>query len=160
MLSEFTWLQFQKVCELRQFLITLNFHKKMSITPANNYTAYKNTEVRKFIWNDILVYYCTWFYKNLYLQTKNICATCHQHCPWEVHNLKNNNRTSLVLSWLRTHLPMQGTWVQSLVQDFTWHRATKPENPQAPRACALRQEKSRRWEAQASQQRAVPACRN
>ena len=71
MLSEFTWLQFQKVWELRQFLITLDFHKNISITPANNHAAYKNTGVRKFIWNDILVYYCTWFYKNLYLHSDN-----------------------------------------------------------------------------------------
>ena len=37
------------------------------------------------------------------------------------------SRTSLVAHWLRIHLPMQGTWVQSLVQeDPTCHRATKP----------------------------------
>ncbi|XP_059983228.1 protein N-terminal glutamine amidohydrolase isoform X1 [Lagenorhynchus albirostris] len=35
--------------------------------------------------------------------------------------------TSLVAQWLRIHLPMQWTWVQSLVQeDLTCHRATKP----------------------------------
>ena len=35
--------------------------------------------------------------------------------------------TSLVMQWLRIHLPMQGTWVQALVQeDLTCHRATKP----------------------------------
>ena len=35
--------------------------------------------------------------------------------------------TSLVAQWIRIHLPMQGTWVQSLVQeDSTCHKATKP----------------------------------
>ena len=36
-------------------------------------------------------------------------------------------RTSLVVQWLRIHLPMQETWVQSLVwEDSTCHRAAKP----------------------------------
>ena len=36
-------------------------------------------------------------------------------------------RTSLVVQWLRIHLPMQGTWVESLVpEDFTSLRATNP----------------------------------
>ena len=36
-------------------------------------------------------------------------------------------RTSLVVQWLRIHLPMQGTWVQSLVwEDPTCLRVTKP----------------------------------
>ena len=43
---------------------------------------------------------------------------------------KTQNRTtraSLVVQWLRIHLPMQETWVQALVQeDPTCHRATKP----------------------------------
>ena len=35
--------------------------------------------------------------------------------------------TSLVVQWLRIHLPVQGIWVQSLVwEDRTCHRATKP----------------------------------
>ena len=36
---------------------------------------------------------------------------------------------SLVVQWLRICLPMQGTWVQSLVQELrsTCHRATKPQ---------------------------------
>ena len=35
--------------------------------------------------------------------------------------------TSLVVQWLRIHLPMQETWVQSLVwEDSTCHRAAKP----------------------------------
>ena len=35
--------------------------------------------------------------------------------------------TSLVVQWLRIHLPMQGTWVRALVQeDPTCRGATKP----------------------------------
>ena len=37
-----------------------------------------------------------------------------------------NCGTSLVVQWLRIHLPMQGTQVRSLAQEFfTCHRATK-----------------------------------
>ena len=37
---------------------------------------------------------------------------------------------SLVVQWLRVHLPVQGTQVQSLVwKDPTCHRATKPSVP-------------------------------
>ena len=43
------------------------------------------------------------------------------------------NRTSLVVQWLRIHLPMQGTWVRSLVQeDSTCCQASKP-----PLSCDL-----------------------
>ena len=36
-------------------------------------------------------------------------------------------QTSLVVQWLRIPLPMQGAWVQALVQeDLTCSRATKP----------------------------------
>ena len=38
-----------------------------------------------------------------------------------------------MIQWLRIHLPMQGTWVPSLVGEYpTCHRATKP----VPVACA------------------------
>ena len=41
--------------------------------------------------------------------------------------LKNVSWTSLVVHWIRIHLPMQGTWVRSLVQeDHTCLGATKP----------------------------------
>ena len=41
--------------------------------------------------------------------------------------LKKQLWTSLVVQWLRLCLPMQGTWVRSLVwEDPTCHRATKP----------------------------------
>ena len=40
---------------------------------------------------------------------------------------KTLGKTSLVVQWLRIHLPIQGTQIQSLVQeDSTCHRATKP----------------------------------
>ena len=48
---------------------------------------------------------------------------------YSVHEkLKINKKgTSLVAQWIRIHLPMQGTWVRSLVQkDPTCHGATKP----------------------------------
>ena len=35
--------------------------------------------------------------------------------------------TSLVFQWIRAHLPMHGTWAQSLAQeDSMWHGATEP----------------------------------
>ena len=40
--------------------------------------------------------------------------------------IKISKRTSLVVQWLRIHLPMQGTWVSSLVQkDSTCCKAAK-----------------------------------
>ena len=53
--------------------------------------------------------------------------------------------TSLVAQWIRMCLPMQGTWVQSLVQeDSTCCRATKPVccnywNPWAQSLCSTRE---------------------
>ena len=51
--------------------------------------------------------------------------------------------TSLVVLWLRIHLPMQETRVQSLIwEDPTCSGATKPcttTAAQAPRACASNQ---------------------
>ena len=42
-------------------------------------------------------------------------------------NNKKRFKTSLTVQWLQTHLPMQGTWVPSLVQeDSTCLRANKP----------------------------------
>ena len=32
---------------------------------------------------------------------------------------KKENRVYLVVQWLRTHMPMQGTQVESLVQEYT-----------------------------------------
>ena len=53
---------------------------------------------------------------------------------------ENNGRTSLVVRGLGNHLPMQVTWVQSLVQeDPKCLRATT--EPAPPGACAPQQEK-------------------
>ena len=44
-----------------------------------------------------------------------------------IHKTKRQPGTSLVVQWLRIRLPMQGTWVRSLVQeDPTCRGATKP----------------------------------
>ena len=93
-------------------------------------------------------------------------------------NLRNFSRTSLVAQWLRIRLPMQGTWVRTLVrEDPTCRGATKPVchnywacallEPTchnywacAPRACAPQQEKPPQWEARAPQRRAAPARHN
>ena len=49
------------------------------------------------------------------------------HQVHRFHSNKKKLRTSLVAQWLRIRLPMQGTWVWSLVQeDPTCHGATKP----------------------------------
>ena len=44
-----------------------------------------------------------------------------------IHHTKIiKNRSSLVIHWLRIHLPMQGTHIQSLVQEeSTYHGAAK-----------------------------------
>ena len=43
------------------------------------------------------------------------------------NNKKEELGASLVVQWLRIHLPMQGTWVQALIwEDPTCHRATRP----------------------------------
>ena len=85
--------------------------------------------------------------------------------------------TSLVAQWLRIHLPMQGTWVRSLVrEDPTCRGATKPvrhnywacalECPRAttaearaPTARAPQQEKPPQWETRTPQWRVSPATR-
>ena len=63
--------------------------------------------------------------------------------------------------WLRIHLPMQGTWVRSLVQaDPTCHRAITSipttTEPSCHRAGALQQEKRLQWEAWAPQLTSSP----
>ena len=53
------------------------------------------------------------------------------------HVSREDHGASLVVQWLRIHLPMQGTWVRALVcKDPTCHRATKPER-HTYQACAL-----------------------
>ena len=51
--------------------------------------------------------------------------------------INHNGGTSLVVQWLRIHLPMQGTWVQSVVGEPTYHKATKPARPNY-RSCNAR----------------------
>ena len=68
---------------------------------------------------------------------------------------------SLEFQRLRAHLPMQGTWVQSLVQgDPTCPKATKPHvqttEPTQPRACVSQQEEPLQWEAWALQLESGP----
>ena len=50
--------------------------------------------------------------------------------------INNQSRTSLVVQWLRIHLPVQGTRVPALVRD---HRATTEAH--VPRAQAPPQER-------------------
>ena len=50
--------------------------------------------------------------------------------------------TSLVAQWIGIHLPMQGTGVQSLIQeDSTCRVAAEPVQLLKPTACALQEEK-------------------
>ena len=78
---------------------------------------------------------------------------------------KQTTRASLLAQWLTICLPMQGTWVRvPVLEDPTCCGATKPMHhnywAQAPRACALQQEKPPQWEARAPQRRVAPAHRN
>ena len=78
-----------------------------------------------------------------------------------LYSTKLTVRNSLVTQWLRIHLPMQGTWVRSLVWEGpTCCGATKRmcHNywTSEPRACALKQEKPRQWEAQIMQPESSP----
>ena len=65
---------------------------------------------------------------------------------------KRDGGTSLVVQWLRIHLPTQGKWVRSLVWgDPTCRRATKPmchnHRSLCARTCAPGQGKLLWWEA-------------
>ena len=67
-----------------------------------------------------------------------------QLSDWTTNVKKAMILTSLEVQWLRVCLPVQGTWIQSLVQeDPTCHRATKPTTTESlhPRVCALQEEK-------------------
>ena len=56
----------------------------------------------------------------------------------EVEIMKMPSRTFLVVQWIRIHLPMQETQVQSLVwEDSTCHRATKAHVPKLLKTSAL-----------------------
>ena len=64
--------------------------------------------------------------------TANASKLCYTHTHTEAHKnqrsaFKVYARASLVVQWLRNHLPMQGTRVQALVRvDPTCRGATKP----------------------------------
>ena len=62
---------------------------------------------------------------------------------------KKKTRTSLVVQWIGSCLPMQGIL---LCEDFTGRRATKAREP---RACAPRQEESSQRDACAPQRTAL-----
>ena len=65
--------------------------------------------------------------------------------PSELRRVGYGFGTSLVVPWLRTCLPMQGTWVRSLFwEDSTCHRATKPAHLNYW-ACALEPGRHNRW---------------
>ena len=80
--------------------------------------------------------------------------------------------TSLVVQWLRMHLPMHRPGVWSLQENPTCHGATKPVSynywacmpqlpkPVGPRAHDLQKEKPPEWEAHTPQQTAAPARHN
>ena len=68
----------------------------------------------------------------------------------------------LGVQWIRVRLPMQGTWVWSLVlEDPTCHRTTKPVHHNywalRPRASAPQQKKPPQWEAWAPQLESSPS---
>ena len=65
------------------------------------------------------------------------------HTTWL--NLNTHTWTSLVAQWLRIRLPMQGTWIQSLVRkDPTCRGATKPMRHNYW-ACALQPASHNYW---------------
>ena len=65
-------------------------------------------------------------------------------------------RTSLVVPWLGICLPIQGTWVLSLLwEDSMCHGATKPECHSVPTT-----RKDSQWEVHAPQQTVAPAHHN
>ena len=57
-------------------------------------------------------------------EISSVCPNTNSRQPEKKYHVL---RTSLVVQWLRICLPMQGTWVQSLVrEDPTCHGATNP----------------------------------
>ena len=54
----------------------------------------------------------------LFVTASTLCFLSGFLAPFKgLSHLKKCQRTSLVTQWLRIHLPVQGTWVQSLVQE-------------------------------------------
>ena len=113
------------------------------------------------------MFFCQIFFPR-YLVISDIFSHC-AATKGEWTHLKTKG-TSLLVQWIIIHLPVQGTWVQSLVwETSTCHRATKAHEPQllsphtastkacAPRACVPRQEKPPQWETHPLLQRSAPA---
>ena len=77
--------------------------------------------------------------------------------------IRKKRQISLVVQWMRVHLPRQGTGVWSLVQEICtccrdWSRNSTTE-PACPWVCAPRQKKPSQWEARTRDQRgARPRC--
>ena len=82
---------------------------------------------------------------------------------------RRNTGTSLVVQWLRIHLPTRGTQVWSSVRelDTAEQPSCRPQllslssaapEAHAPRACAPWQEKLPQWEAHSLQWRITPLC--
>ena len=62
-------------------------------------------------------------------------------CPSQEYK----KRTSLVAEWKRIHLPMQGTWVQSLVWEDSTHPGATETLCHNYGACALEPESGSYW---------------
>ena len=70
--------------------------------------------------------------------------------PIQIMLQKHICGASLVVQWLRIHLPMQGTWVRALVrEDPTCRRATKPMRHNYW-ACALEPASHNYWSPRAT----------
>lgn len=64
------------------------------------------------------------------------CVVISSPTSWECERKRGvkDKGTSLVVQWMRSCLPMKGTWVLSLVWgDPTCHRATRPVHNYGPR---------------------------
>ena len=52
----------------------------------------------------------------------DISGPDHSQFLWEIEAIINSDSgASLVAQWLRIYLPMQGTWIQSLVRELRYH---------------------------------------
>ena len=105
-----------------------------------------------------LIYIAYWAPTNLRSSSLSVLSFC-LFIPFRGfsrHSLKKYLlRTSLVVQWWRIHLPVQGTWVWSLVwEDPTCYGATKP-------MCHdyLARARAPQWEKPTREQPPLPAAR-
>ena len=91
--------------------------------PSSLFTrAVWDTQARECPWMQLQ---CLWVVTASGEKEKLPCLCNYATCPWVA--ISRFRQDSLVVQWLRIYLPMQGTWVQSLVwEDSTCRRATKP----------------------------------